>query len=96
EHSQNNRILQKQTEGMNSVEHNPKTTDNERLERLGNKDQASLSERAKILAKAYTTFQDQTDIRSEKVDALREAINNGNYQIPVEQLAAIFVKGFRS
>jgi len=67
-----------------------------RSEKLANKDLASLSEHAKILAKASTSLQEQPEIRSEKVNALREQINNGLYQIPVDQLASILLKGLQS
>jgi flagellar biosynthesis anti-sigma factor FlgM len=96
ENSQNNRIVQKQTEGMNAIERNAKTTENERTDKLTNKDQASLSERAKMLAKARIKLEEQPQTRADKVTALREQIQNGLYQIPVEQLASIFLKGLRS
>ncbi len=96
EQTQNNRIIQKQTEGMNAIERNTKTVENDRSDKLINKDQASLSERAKVLAKARINLTEQPPIRSDKVEALREQIQNGLYQIPVEQLASIFLNGLRS
>ncbi len=96
EHSQNNRIVQKQTENSAAVERQQRTQENERAERLTNRDQASLSERARLLSKARLNLQEVSDVRTERVAALREQIQAGTYQIPVEQLASIFVKGLRT
>lgn len=96
ENSQNNRIVQKQTEGMSAIERNARSSENERADKLTNKDHASLSERAKILAKARIKLEEQPQTRTDKVNELRDQIQNGLYQIPVEQLASLFLKGLRS
>ncbi len=96
EHSQNNRIVQKQAENAAAVERQQRLQENERSDRLSNKDQASLSERARLLSKARLNLQEVTDVRTERVSALREQIQAGTYQVPVEKLASIFLKGLRS
>jgi len=95
EHSQNNRIVQKQAENAAAIERQQRAQENNAAERAANKDQASLSERARLLSKARLSLQEIPDVRSERVSALREQIQAGTYQVPVEQLAAIFLKGLR-
>jgi len=95
EHSQNNRIVQKQAEENSAAIERQRAQENNAAERAANKDQASLSERARLLSKARLSLQEIPDVRSERVSALREQIQAGTYQVPVEQLAAIFLKGLR-
>ncbi len=96
EHSQNNRIVQKQAENAAAVERQQRLQENDRSDRLSSKDQASLSERARLLSKARLNLQEVADVRTERVSALREQIQAGTYQVPVEKLASIFLKGLRS
>lgn len=96
EQSHNNRIVQKQTDNAAAIERNLKAQENERADRLANKDQASLSEHARVLAKARVNLDELPDIRADRVNQLREQINSGTYQVPVEQLASLFLKGLRS
>jgi len=96
EHSQNNRIVQKQAENAAAIERQQRAQENDRPERATNKDQASLSERARLLSKARLSLQEIPDVRTERVSALREQIQTGTYQVPVEQLASIFLKGLGS
>ncbi|MCX8061216.1 MAG: flagellar biosynthesis anti-sigma factor FlgM [Anaerolineales bacterium] len=95
EHSQNNRIVQKQAENTAAVERQQRLQENERADRLTNKDQASLSDRARLLSKARLSLQEIPDVRTERVAALREQIQAGTYQVPVEQLASLFLKGLK-
>ncbi len=95
EHSQNNRIVQKQAENTAAVERQQRAQENERADRAIHKDQASLSERARLLSKARLSLQETPDVRTERVFALREQIQAGTYQVPVEQLASLFLKGLR-
>lgn len=95
EQSQNNRIVQKQAETTAAVERQQRLQENERADRMTNKDQASLSQRARLLSKARLNLQEIPDVRTERVTALREQIQAGTYQVPVEQLAALFLKGLK-
>jgi negative regulator of flagellin synthesis FlgM len=96
EHSQNNRIIPKQAENATAIERQQRAQENERAERSANKDQASLSERARLLSKARLSLQESPAVRTERVSALREQIQSGTYQVPVEQLASLFLKSLRS
>jgi len=59
---------------------------------LTGKDQASLSESAKILAKAYQELNDTPETRAELVAAIREQIEAGEYSVPYDKLAEILTK----
>lgn len=59
---------------------------------LKGKDQASLSESAKILAKAYQALSDSPETRAEMVDAIRTQIEAGEYSVPYDKLAEILAK----
>lgn len=56
---------------------------------LKGKDQASLSESAKILAKAYQVLNDSPEARAEIVEGLRAQIEAGEYSIDYEKLAEV-------
>lgn len=50
-------------------------------------DEATLSERARLLQKARAALEQAPETRQDKVDALRNAITEGTYQIDVRALA---------
>lgn len=94
ENAHNNSIVPKQTENANPVEKNPRSLENERIEKLNAKDQASLSERAKLLATARIQMAEIPDIRTEKVNELRDQLKAGSYQISYEKLADLLISRF--
>ncbi len=56
------------------------------------KDRAEVTESARLLAKARAALDkvnpdNAGDVESERVEILKQQIENGNYQIPVEELA---------
>ncbi len=56
------------------------------------KDQASLSESAKILAKAYQNLSETPEIRDDVVNSLRDQIESGEYSVPYDKLAERLAK----
>lgn len=52
-----------------------------------NGDEATLSERAHLLQKARAAFDQTPDVRADKVEPLRQAVNDGKYQIDFRLLA---------
>ncbi|MEG2172084.1 MAG: flagellar biosynthesis anti-sigma factor FlgM [Desulfovibrionaceae bacterium] len=50
-------------------------------------DRVSVSQHATLLTEARRTAQATPDVRQEKVDALKEQVANGTYQINTTQLA---------
>lgn len=59
---------------------------------LVGKDQASLSESAKILAKAYQALSESPEVRDEVVESLRQQIEAGEYAVPYDALAEKLAK----
>ncbi len=51
------------------------------------KDQAALSARGRALSKARAALDEVPDVRADKVQALREQIQTGAYQVPHQKLA---------
>jgi negative regulator of flagellin synthesis FlgM len=87
-----NRITQKQTENTSGVDKALKS-DRENAESITGKDKASLSDDARILAKSRTALEETPDIRTDRVDQLRQQIASGEYQVPVENLATRLLLG---
>jgi flagellar biosynthesis anti-sigma factor FlgM len=81
-------ISQAKTEHLSSVErasHNKSTSVS--AARTAEKDRAILSDQAQLLSKALTKMEGTPDVRMEKVEALRNEMLNGQYQINYEELA---------
>ncbi|MCL4559598.1 MAG: flagellar biosynthesis anti-sigma factor FlgM [Chloroflexi bacterium] len=53
----------------------------------GEKDQAVLSERARLLAKARLALDETPRADDQKVEALRQRVQSGEYKISLEELA---------
>lgn len=51
------------------------------------KDQAALSEQARLLNKAHGAIAELPEVRTERVEGLREQVNSGSYKINLEALA---------
>ena len=51
------------------------------------KDRANVSEEAQLLAKIWSNRNQIPEVRQEKIDALKEQIQSGQYQINYEELA---------
>ena len=55
--------------------------------KANNDDQVRISSRAKEFQRAYDLIVQAPDIRTEKVEPLKEAINTGTYNVRGEQVA---------
>ncbi len=53
------------------------------------RDRAELSEQARIMLKAKARLGEISTQDSERLEALRKAVETGNYEVPVEKLAGI-------
>ncbi|HSO27456.1 MAG TPA: flagellar biosynthesis anti-sigma factor FlgM [Anaerolineales bacterium] len=53
----------------------------------GGKDEATVSDDAKVFAKGAAALKDSPQVRSELVSRLKEEIDAGRYEIPYERLA---------
>lgn len=61
-------------------------------ERASSTDHAALSEEARLLSKARQALDESSEVREEKVTAIRQQVQDGTYQVPLEKLANILVK----
>jgi len=78
------RLNPSETEAAHPADKTSRSSESGQLAGLSGKDNATLSDRARALAKAYTALEEIPEVRSEKVDELKEQIQTGNYQVPVE------------
>jgi negative regulator of flagellin synthesis FlgM len=56
------------------------------------KDRAELSEQARMLAKARHALNETPEVRNERIEQLRQQIEGGTYNIPLEALANHLLK----
>ena len=87
EHNGLNRISRSQAEGAMPVEKEQRSDEGARPEGLNRKDEASFSERARLLAKARAELNDLPEARADRVEELRSEVESGVYQVSIEALA---------
>ena len=54
----------------------------------------SLSQRAEEVLKAHEAMQSEPDVRSEKVSAIKDSIENGTYEMDYDKIAERILKAF--
>jgi flagellar biosynthesis anti-sigma factor FlgM len=90
ENNQTNRLTAKQAENSSPVDKSLRAYHAEtRPEGMAGKDKASFSEQARLLAKAHTTLEETPEVRAQQVEELKNQIQAGNYEIPIEKLAGL-------
>lgn len=87
-----NRITQKQTENTTGVDKS-QNSERENNESIAGKDKASLSDDARVLAKSRMALDEIPEIRTDRVEQLRQEVASGEYQIPVQELAKRLLAG---
>lgn len=81
------RLSRNQTDATNPLEKNRGSSDAAgSVDHLNGKDKATLSEKAILLSKARKALEEVPEVRQDKVDTLRESIETGNYQVPLEEV----------
>jgi anti-sigma28 factor (negative regulator of flagellin synthesis) len=55
---------------------------------VSGRDQAALSDRARLLGKARAAFTSVEATRADRVAALRQQVQSGAYRVPYDQLAS--------
>jgi negative regulator of flagellin synthesis FlgM len=81
-------ITSQKTESLNSVDRSQlQKTTSAPAARTTEKDHATLSDQAQLLSKALKTMEGTPEVRMEKVEALRNQILDGQYQINYDALA---------
>ena len=80
-----NRTTDKNVRGVKSRSRSSERAELKRT--VEGKDQASLSEAARLLAKARTALVEKPELRDELIQSLQEKIQAGEYDVPFEELA---------
>jgi len=88
-----NKISQPESQGTQAINNRKYRSEKDPSpEGLGEKDSASLSVQARLLAKARLALNDTSDVRNELVNEIRERILSGRYKVPYEKLAELIAK----
>lgn len=86
ENSNINATSLNKTENAYQVE-KQNTSSVENSSSVSKKDNAVLSDEARLLSKARAALESTPDVNEAKVDELKAKIENGEYTVPVENLA---------
>lgn len=86
ENSGPNRISKLNTEGAYSAERSSRSNESSNLNGLSGRDKATLSDSARLLAKARLALDEISPERAEEIQQLREQVQSGNYQVPHEEI----------
>lgn len=85
---ENNPLNQLQTSKADSAQQVEKQQKQvEQSARTPQKDTLEVSEKARLLSKARTAIDGVEETRSQKVNDLKELVNQGEYKVPHEELA---------
>lgn len=82
--------IQNQIEYIKNITHQtkePGISASKEKEKLLSKDNVVLSSRSKEMQKIYETLKETPEVRSDKVAALKKAIQEGKYKVDSQQLA---------
>lgn len=90
-----NRITQNQSNQTQQIDHQHRLIDRSNEDGLALKDEARVSERARLLVKARAKLDEISDVRTEKVEQLMEQMRNGSYRVPIEALVEKLVDRFK-
>lgn len=80
-----NQLQSSKAESLQQVEKQQKQV--EQTARTPQKDTLEVSEKARLLSKARIAIDGVEEARAQKVNDLKEKVNNGDYQVPHEELA---------
>lgn len=59
------------------------------------RDEAELSDMARVMAKIHPVLEENPEIRAEVVENLRSQIENGSYRVPVDEIVDRLISGKR-
>lgn len=54
---------------------------------ISGKDRAEVTDSARLFAKARASLESAQEVENERLDMLKQQIQSGNYEVPVEELA---------
>ena len=85
------KITDIQGTGVNQLQNSEQTTAVEtrtqKTEATQNADNIQLSQRARLMQKASKVIAETPDVRQERVDSLREAVDQGSYPVDPQKVA---------
>lgn len=90
-----NRISKKRVARTQRSEKELRLSDQRKLGGWSGRDEATLSEMARILAKTCTSLKEVPNVRIDLVDGLKKEINTGTYVVPIEALAKKLLPQFQ-
>jgi flagellar biosynthesis anti-sigma factor FlgM len=85
-----NSISPNRSDGTQPLKNNSHTSEAGNTSSL--KDKADLSEKARLFSKARAAFDSASQVDQSKVDLLKQKIQNGDYQIPYDNLTQSMMK----
>jgi flagellar biosynthesis anti-sigma factor FlgM len=87
-----NSLPQSGVKGTQSVQKKYQSQDTSSSGNVSGKDEASVSESARVMSKAYAALGETQEVRSDRIDTLRSEIESGQYAVPHEKLAELLAK----
>jgi flagellar biosynthesis anti-sigma factor FlgM len=60
---------------------------------LRGRDEAELSDLARIMSKVHPVLEENPEIRTELVESIRTQLENGDYRIPVDKIVDRLISG---
>lgn len=95
ENSHLNRIANNQTTNAQQIDKQHRMSDRSNEELSSIRDEAQLSERARLLVKIRTNLDETSDVRSDKVEFFRKQIETDTYEVPIEALVQKLIERFK-
>jgi flagellar biosynthesis anti-sigma factor FlgM len=96
EHSGSNKLIQNQPENVRPVEYEEKSTGElHPSKQSASLDKATLSSQAQSIAKARSSFDEISDVRTERVQDIKERIEAGKYEIPMKELVDRLIRSLK-
>jgi flagellar biosynthesis anti-sigma factor FlgM len=78
-------VSPKKTEAVQSVSKNDSVSGSQAV--AGSKDRVVVTGNARLLAKARAELESTSTVENERLDMLKQQIQQGTYEIPVDELA---------
>lgn len=88
-----NSVSANQADRIRQAEKTPNAENSQQVS--GSKDRAELSEQARTLTKAKDAFKSSPAADTERVNRIKEQVENGTYTVPVEKLAEAMLSRLR-
>lgn len=70
------------------------TTASKKLDRANNKDEVTFSSEAKDFARIAKLLSDVPDVRTDKVEEIKNRMSSGNYNVKAEEVAGKILSQF--